>query len=150
MHNHHTREKFHHKVYYVKCSLISHTDCRIAINQYWQTSGPKFGPTRYPAYQSIHWAGIRLGMLSPAPNQTQFGRTQMYAKCGLGRQFFKSAGSVFACRKPSKTSVEPLMKWDCPTRHFLCVGLSDTALALFSYSNESSCHNTITDVPTPQ
>src|SRR5271163_1768739 len=28
--------------------------------QYWQTSGPKFGPTRYPAYRSIHWARFRL------------------------------------------------------------------------------------------
>src|SRR5271169_2193974 len=29
-------------------------------DQYWQTSGPKFGPTRYPAYRSIHWAGFGL------------------------------------------------------------------------------------------
>src|SRR5271170_2371001 len=28
--------------------------------QYWQTSGPKFGPTRYPAYRSIHWARFGL------------------------------------------------------------------------------------------
>src|SRR5271170_6805242 len=87
--------------------------------QYWQTSGPKFGPTRYPADRSIHWAGIGSGMPSPAPNRTQFGRTDMYAKCGSGRRFFRSIGSVFACRKPDKTSVEPLMKWDYPTRHFL-------------------------------
>src|SRR5271155_4463802 len=87
--------------------------------QYWQTSGPKFGPTQYPADQSIHWAGIGSGMPSPAPNRTQFGRTDMYAKCGSGRRFFRSIGSVFACRKPDKTSVEPLMKWDYPTRHFL-------------------------------
>src|SRR5271168_1320103 len=86
--------------------------------QYWQTSAPKFGPTRYPAYRSIHWAGIGLGMLSPALNRTQFGRTHMYPKCGSGRRFFRSIGSVFACRKPGKTSVEPLMKWDYPTRHF--------------------------------
>ena len=32
------------------------------VNQYWQTSGPKFGPTRYPAYRSIHWA--RFGLRS--------------------------------------------------------------------------------------
>src|SRR5277367_3311218 len=88
-------------------------------NQYWQTSGPKFGPTRYPADRSIHWAGIGLGILSPGPNRTQFGRTDMYAKCGSGKRFFRSIGSVFACGKPGKTSVEPLMKWDYPTRHFL-------------------------------
>src|SRR5271154_3525240 len=74
--------------------------------QYWQTSGPKFGPTRYPADRSIHWAGIRLGMPSPAPNRTQFGRTDMYAKCGSGRQFFRSIGSVFACRKPKELWAE--------------------------------------------
>jgi peptidoglycan/LPS O-acetylase OafA/YrhL len=28
--------------------------------QCWQTSGPKFGPTRYPAYRSIHWAHFEL------------------------------------------------------------------------------------------
>ena len=46
--------------------------------QYWPTSGPKFGPT--PASQSIHWAGIGLGMLSPAPNRTQLGQAEMEAK----------------------------------------------------------------------
>src|SRR5271154_4613088 len=95
------------------------TFCPPSPIQYWQTSGPKFGPTRYPADRSIHWAGIGLGILSPGPNWTQFGRTDMYAKCGSGKRFFRSIGSVFACRKPGKTSVEPLMKWDYPTRHFL-------------------------------
>src|SRR5277367_728132 len=99
--------------------LIHQGFLNIILNQYWQTSGPKFGPTRYPADRSIHWAGIGLGILSPGPNRTQFGRTDMYAKCGSGKQFFRSIGSVFACGKPGKTSVEPLMKWDYPTRHFL-------------------------------
>ena len=31
--------------------------------QYWQTSGPKFGPTRYPAHRSIHRARFGLGEL---------------------------------------------------------------------------------------
>jgi len=29
--------------------------------QYWQLGGPKFGPTRYPAYRSIHRAHLGLG-----------------------------------------------------------------------------------------
>src|SRR5271163_1847042 len=33
---------------------------QLYLEQYWQTSGPKFGPTRYPAYRSIHWARFRL------------------------------------------------------------------------------------------
>jgi hypothetical protein len=38
------------------CSSDSHIQC-------WQTSGPKFGPTRYPAYRSIHWARFGWGNL---------------------------------------------------------------------------------------
>src|SRR5271170_6402938 len=43
-------------------------------------SRPKFGPTRYPAYRLIHWAGIGLGMLSPAPNRTHLGRAEIRAE----------------------------------------------------------------------
>src|SRR5271170_4475961 len=56
-------------------------------SQHWQTSGPKFGPTRYPAYRSIHWAGIGLGLLLPAPNRTQLGRAEMEAKPDPGEAF---------------------------------------------------------------
>ena len=61
--------------------------------QYWQTSGLKFGPTRYPAYRSVHWAGIGLGMMSPAPNRTQPGRVEMEAKPDLGEAFKGRSGS---------------------------------------------------------
>src|SRR5271170_1010083 len=58
-----------------------------SLHQYWQTSGPKFGPTRYPACRSIHWAGIGLGLLSPAPNRTQIGWAEMEAKPDPGEAF---------------------------------------------------------------
>jgi hypothetical protein len=61
--------------------------CLMSYDQYWQTSEPKFGPIQYPAYRSIHWAGIGLGMLSPAPNRTQLGRAEMEAKPDPGEPF---------------------------------------------------------------
>ena len=64
-----------------------------ACTQYWQTSGPKLVPTRYPAYRSIHWAGIELGMLSPDPNRTQLGRAEMEAKPDLGEAFEGQSGN---------------------------------------------------------
>ena len=69
-------------------------------NQCWQLGAPKFGPTRYLGYRSIHRAGIGLGLLSPAPNRTQPGRAEMEAKPGSGRDFVRSVGSGFASHKP--------------------------------------------------
>jgi hypothetical protein len=73
--------------------VASEANHTVLLEQYWQTSGPKFGPTRYPAYRSIHWAGIGLGMLSPAPNRTQLGRAEMEAKPDPGEGFEGRSGN---------------------------------------------------------
>jgi len=69
------------------------TAFRTRYGQYWQLGGPKFGPTRYPAYLSIHWAGIGLGLLSPGPNRTQPERVEMEANPDPGSAFQSRSSS---------------------------------------------------------
>jgi hypothetical protein len=64
----------------------------IGVDQYWQFGGPKFGPTQYPAYRSIHWASIGLGLPSPATNRTKLSRDEMEAKPDPGEAFKGRSG----------------------------------------------------------